>query len=269
MSAPKPSALSRAQRWAVLAAVWGLARALFSRFGASSWGLDAEFTLDLALVPAFQAFAAGPFSRASRAGPVAVVLGLLVPLVPLHLLLTTGVAYLFGHIDLRPHVVAGILGIPVLQAGVLASLVPRSRAPAGGTTRRAAGPFTALVLVALLGGFVAERAFGWFRPALAVLLPTWPPVLRGLAGYGAVLALALGALLSLRARTAARLAAALLDSAAAALLAAGVGAAALFYQRPFLIPPWSVLLPGLVAFAAAASLAAVLVIGATAGRQKA
>lgn len=255
----------RVYRWFVLAATWGLARALLAKVGTYRWGLGPEFLVDLAVVPLVQLFAVGPFLKPSRSGPVGVALRLFVPLFFLHLVGTAGIASLFRHVDLRPHTIAGLLAIPLLQAAVLASLVPKP-APAVPVERppgeRRTEAVLALLLLLLVAALLADVAFGWYGPLLVRLTPTWPPPLRGLAGYGAPAVAALGFLLALRARHGAEpVVARLLDASAAVFLATLVGAFGQFYQRPFLVRPWSTLLPAglwlsVVALLAALALAA-------------
>lgn len=248
-------------RWIVLAVAWALSHALFERVGSSRWGLDTEFLVDLALLPALQALGAGPFLRPAAAGPVAVTLRLLAPLFPLHLVVTAGVAYLFGHVDLRPHTVAGLFAVPLIQGGALAGLLPGRPSPdaAGAPSRplRDAARLPAILLLALVAAFAADALFGWYGPTLSRLFGNRPPVVRALAGYlGAALA-ALGLLLALRGRVASRRAPALLlDLASAALLATLAGALGQYYQRPVLVPPWSTLLPAGLWLSAASALAA-------------
>jgi len=255
--------MSFLRRWAVLAVTWGLSRALFEKVGSAYWGVGTEFLLALALLPLLQALVVGRFLGPSPSGPVAVVLRLLVPLVPLQLAVTVGIAWLFRHVDLRPHVFAALFAIPAMQGAVLASLVPPWRRGAGDDPPSPARGLLwsppALLLTLLLAGLAAEFAFGWFLPALSRLLPRWPHFWRGLAGYAALLALAMAALLRLRSRASSSPPApALLDAAAALLLASAIGAVGQYYQRPFLVPPWSTLLPAGLYLSAGSALAALV-----------
>ncbi len=259
-------------RWFVLASAWGLSHALIEKFGVFRWGLNLEFLVDLLVIPLLQAFAVRPFLRPSPTGPVGVALRLLLPVLPLHLVATAGVAHLFGHVDLRPHTIAGYLAIPLLQAAALAGLVPRPAAaspaaPPPGARRRDA--VLALFLLLLLAALAADAVFGWYGPALWRLLPGWPAPLRGLAGYGVPSVAALGLLLAFRARSRSeRAVAALLDASAATFLATLVGAVGQYYQRPFLVRPWSTLLPAGLWLSVAALLAALALAGAAAVRAR-
>lgn len=237
----------RALRWFVLASVWGLSHALLEKLGTFRWGLTLEFLVELAVLPLAQTFAVRPFLKPSRTGPVGVTLRLLAPLLPLHLVGTVVIAWLFGHVDLRPHTIAGLLAIPLLQAAALATLVGEP-APADPVAPRAlerrAQTVLSLLLLLLVAALAAEVAFGWYGPLLVRAFPTWPPPLRGLAGYGAPAIAVLGLLLAFRARhESARSVASLLDASAAIFLATLVGAVGQYYQRPFLVRPWSTLLP--------------------------
>ena len=259
-------------RWAVLAVTWGLSRALFEKIGAHRWGLDLEFLADLAVLSLLQSIAVRPFLRPSASGPVGLSLRLLVPLFPLHLVVTAGVAYLFGHVDLRPHTVTGLLALPLLQGAVLASLLPwPAPAPPDAPFPRARRLEAALSLslLVLVAAVAADAASGWYGPALARVLPRWPAPLRGLAGYSLPALTALGLTLALRARLASeRIVASLLDAAAATFLATLVGAFGQYYQRPFLVRPWSTLLPAGLWLSALAALAALTLAAAAERRER-
>ena len=200
---------------------------------------------------------------------MAVTLRLLGPFVALHALVTVSVAYALGHVDLRPHVVAGLLAIPALQGAALASVLPPPKragtSPADPGGRRALASVPALLLALLLAGLAADLASGWFDPALSHLLHGRPLIYRATAGYGALLVVSFSALLGLRSRASASggrgpRAAILLDASAGLLLASAIGAIGQFYQRPFLVRPWSTILPAGVLASAASSVAALALL---------